>query len=405
MTLMLLIDLDNTLLSNDLQTFLPAYLQSLGEHLKNYAKPELLMRTLMDATRRTVENKQPNLTLKEVFDSAFYPTLGLQPQDMQEAITAFYQEVFPTLRRFTQPRPEAKVLVEQALSKGYEIVIATSPLFPRTAIIQRLEWAGISPNLYNFRLITSYENFHFCKPNPAYYTEILAQLGWLDGGAVMIGDDLVNDILPASRAGLPVFWIDPTENQNPVSISSPNGSGSLEEVLPWIEAVGEAHLQPNLPHEPDSLQAALLATPAALDSLVPSLPAEVMTKRPQEKEWCVTEVLCHLRDVESEVNLPRIRKLVEENNPFLPGMDTDRWAEERQYLHQDGHQALATFTEARMALLALLEQLDAEGWRRPARHAIFGPTHLKELVAIIAEHDRIHIQQIHATLRQVHPSV
>lgn len=404
MALTLLIDLDNTLLSNDLQTFLPAYLQTLGEHLKEYAKPKLLVRALMDATQRLIENKQPNLTLKEVFDSAFYPALGLQPQDMHEAITAFYQEVFPTLRRYTQPRPEAQVLVEQALSKGYEIVIATSPLFPRVAIIQRLEWAGISPYLHNLRLITSYENFHFCKPNPAYYTEILSQLGWLDGGAVMIGDDLVNDILPASRAGLPVFWIDPTADQNPVNPSSPHGSGSLGEVLPWIEAMGEAHLQPNLPHEPDSLLAALMATPAALDSLVPSLAAEVMTKRPQDQEWCVTEVLCHLRDVESEVNLPRLRKLVAETNPFLPGMDTDRWAEERQYLHQDGYQALAAFTGARMALLALLEQLDAEGWRRPARHAIFGPTHLEELVAIIAEHDRIHIQQIHATLRQVHPS-
>ncbi len=400
--LTLLIDLDNTLLSNDIQTFLPAYMQALGMHLKDFAEPNRLLRALMDATREMVVHKRPDRTLKEVFDAAFYPALGIHPQEMQEAISTFYREVFPTLREFTRPRPEAQTLVKQALAKGYDIVIATNPLFPKVAILQRLEWAGISPQGHDLRLITSYEDFHFCKPNPAYYAEILAQLGWPSGGIVMIGDDFDNDILPAHRAGLPTFWLD-SRKSNPLEEARlPFGNGSLQDVLPWLESIGEERLQPDLQNEPDSLKAVLLSTPAALDGLVDRLPVEVLGKRPQVNEWCITEVLCHLRDVESEVNLPRIRKIVEEENPFLPGMDTDPWAEERQYLRQDGVRALSAFTEARVTLLTFLEQLDSEGWKRPARHAIFGPTHLQELVAIIAEHDRIHIRQIHSTLEAVY---
>ena len=39
----------------------------------------------------------------------------------------------------------------------------------------------------------------------------------------------------------------------------------------------------------------------------------------------MTEIICHLRDVEREVNLPRIRRVLAEQNPFLVGEVTDVW--------------------------------------------------------------------------------
>jgi hypothetical protein len=101
--------------------------------------------------------------------------------------------------------------------------------------------------------------------------------------------------------------------------------------------------------------------------------------------------------VEREVNLPRIRKVLAEENPFLVGEVTDVWVKERQSAKQDGRQALAEFTTARKESLGLLNGLQAE-WSRPARHAIFGPTALQELVGFVAGHDRAHIQQVWKTL-------
>ena len=101
--------------------------------------------------------------------------------------------------------------------------------------------------------------------------------------------------------------------------------------------------------------------------------------------------------MERDVNLARIRRLLTEENPFLVGEVTDVWVKERHCADQDGPQVLADFTSARKEALAMLEGLGVE-WSRPARHAIFGPTTLHELVGFIAGHDRAHIQQVLKTM-------
>ena len=88
-----------------------------------------------------------------------------------------------------------------------------------------------------------------------------------------------------------------------------------------------------------------------------------------------------------------IKQVLDESNPFLPGIDSDKWAQERLYYCQNGPEALRDFTTSRIQLLNLLDSLDAADWERSASHAIFGPTSLKELVSIIVGHDQLHIQQ------------
>jgi hypothetical protein len=148
---------------------------------------------------------------------------------------------------------------------------------------------------------------------------------------------------------------------------------------------------------PTALLAVLRSTPAALSTLCGQQGNE-LSKRPTLGEWSPGEVLCHLRDVDSEVNLPRLQKVLNERNPFLSGQDTDPWAEIRKYNLQDGMQALSDFTKARLEVLGLLENLTPEDWNHQARHAIFGPTNLRELVNIIAGHDILHVQQVYRAL-------
>jgi FMN phosphatase YigB (HAD superfamily) len=396
-TLTLLIDLDNTLLSNDMDVFLPAYLQALSKHLAPYADPPAMVAALMNATRRMVENRRPDCTLIEVFNAAFYPVLGLDVEDMREPIQAFYRDVFPSLKALTRPRPGAVQIVEQALQRGYQVVIATNPLFPRTAILQRLEWAGLPLEKFPFSLISTVEGFHFSKPHPAYIAECLGQIGWPEGTAVIVGDDPERDIRPAQASGLPAYWIDsgrdwPLENSLP-----PTTKGSLDGFLPWLDAQPADALQPDF-SSPLAILAILQSTPAVLDSLLRFLPESGWAKSAKPGEWSQTEIVCHLRDVEEEVNLARLKKVLQEKNAFLPGMDTDTWAGERQYFCQDGPDALRRFTLTRLKLLDLIENLAPEDWERSARHAILGNTRLIELINIIASHDRLHIQQIMAGL-------
>jgi FMN phosphatase YigB (HAD superfamily) len=393
MSLTLLFDLDNTLLGNQAEAFGPAYFQALARHLQPYAPPQSLIHTLLAAIQRMVENRQPDQTLEAVFDASFYPALGLEKEALRAAIDAFYIQEFPRLRQLTHPRPEAIQLVETALERGYRVAIATNPLFPRTAIMQRLEWAELPAERYPFSLVPSFETFHFAKPHADVLAEFLARMGWPTDPVVMVGDDLQNDIAPARKLGIPAFWIAPETAALPAGPEAPSAKGTITDLLPWLDATPTENLEPHFNAHP-ALLAILRSTPAALHSLCNHLPPEDWTAHAIPGEWAPIEILCHLRDADAEVNLPRLQKVIQETNPFLPGKDTDPWAEERRYILQDGPPALRAFTAARLALLTLLENLAPDDWNRPARHAIFGPSRLHELVNITAAHDRVHIRQM-----------
>ncbi len=397
MTPTLLIDLDDTLLDNNIDTFLPAYLQALSRELAPLAEPKRLIDILIAATGKMVENTRPDCMLKEVFDDAFYPALGVKVSAVQGSIEKFYAEVFPTLKKLTRPRPEAIRMVEQAFERGYQLVIATNPLFPLTANLQRLEWAGLPADKYPFALVTSFENYHFAKPQPAFYAEVLARLGWPEGPVVMVGNDLYRDIAASRKLGLAAFWLTENGVTPPDGPEGPTTRGRLSDLIPWLEITPAPVLQPD--YRPVSAMLAVLrSTPAVLDTLCRDLPSEAWTRRPEPDGWSPTEILCHLRDVEKEVNLPRVQLLMEQNNPFLAGKDTDPWAVQRRYIRQDGLQALHKFTGARLELLDLLGAIQPEDWNRPARHAIFGLTRLAELVGINAGHDRLHVRQVESAI-------
>jgi len=44
-------------------------------------------------------------------------------------------------------------------------------------------------------------------------------------------------------------------------------------------------------------------------------------------------------------------------------------------------------------ILMKLKGLTDAVWKQKARHAIFGPTHFREVIGFMADHDRMHIQQ------------
>ena len=56
-------------------------------------------------------------------------------------------------------------MYQSSKEKGYQLVLATM-LFSQEATLARIEWAGLNKN--DFVLITTYEDFHYAKPNLGY---------------------------------------------------------------------------------------------------------------------------------------------------------------------------------------------------------------------------------------------
>jgi FMN phosphatase YigB (HAD superfamily) len=399
MSLTLLLDLDDTLLDSNMNAFIPAYFQKLAGYLANRVSPDELVKYLMIGTRQMMSNTDPRQTLRETFDANFYHPLGLDREQMRPVLEKFYDEIFPTLQVLTKPRPEAVAFVDWAVAQGYRIAISTNPLFPQKAIYHRLRWAGLDPQKYPFEVISSYEEFHFSKPNPAYFAEVLARMGWPDGPVLLVGDDPELDLIPAMKMGLSSFWITADGANLPDGLN-PVGEGRVKDLCSWLEGVDQQILQPDL-NLPGGLLAVLRSTPAAIASMLAQLSSSQWKGTPQPGEWSVTEIMCHLRDVDLEVNLPRLKKVLEQDNLFVPGMETDVWAKERGYSRQDGLEALDDFTAARVELIEQLQNMDEATWNRKIRHAIFGPSTFRELVSFMAEHDRVHVRQIYETLKSI----
>jgi hypothetical protein len=120
---------------------------------------------------------------------------------------------------------------------------------------------------------------------------------------------------------------------------------------------------------------------------------------PAEGEWCLTEVMCHLRDVELEVHQPRFHAVLSQDGAFLPGAVADEWVEERAYHRQDGPVALHMFLAARQETVASLPDPESPLWQRQAQHSFFGPTTMHELLYLVVQHDLAHHEQVEKLLR------
>ena len=404
MNLTLLLDLDDTLLDSDIDSFIPVYFKALSGFLEDLVEPELMLSALMSGTQKMMANNDPSHTLQQVFDAEFFPKLGISHEKLQSRIDQFYEEVFPTLSYLTSPRPDAIALVDWALAQGIRLAVATNPLFPMAAIHHRMRWAGLSPENVPFAVVSSYESFHFSKPNPAYFAEVLGRMGWPDGPVLMVGDDPERDLTGSHVLGLPAYWINASDDAPPDGIDLA-GRGSIGELRPWLESTDLSTLEPAF-SSPEALIALMLSMPAAIAGLLASFSKQKraegpdLTRRPVSDEWSLTEIICHLRDTEEEVNLARLHMLLELDEPFIPARVTDAWAVERDYKSQDIAGALQDFTSTRMQIVDSLRGLTDE-WGRKARHAIFGPTDLRELVKFMIEHDRLHIRQIYSTIEQI----
>jgi hypothetical protein len=330
--------------------------------------------------------------------------LGCPPNSLVPAFQQFYESGLAELRLSTEPQPATLDLVRWSSDAGYTLVVAADPVTHSQTIRQYMRQGGLQPDGHPFRMLASLESMHFAKPHPHYYDEILARIDVRPDEALMVGDDWQADIQAAARAGLNTFWVtdQPGAAEAPPGLL-PDGQGALADLLSMTR--NDRWLEGLRPRERDrqAYLASLLGTLAAIDNLLRETGPDLVTHRPDHDSWSMRDAICHLRDHETEVDRPRLRQVLEEDNPFISATSYDPRAYSHEYTTQDAREALHVLTQRRTQTIAMLDNLPPSAWERPARHSIFGPTSLGELVKFMADHDRIHLRQMRdalATARQ-----
>lgn len=200
----ILFDLDGTLLPMNTDAFLNAYFKAIAAHVKHIIEPNSLIEHIMSSTKAVIVNEDAQTTNEQVFMQHFLQRSELERETIWPLFNQFYSEVFPQLYTHVHPTSLARLIVEEALQQHYRPVVATNPVFPRTATLERMKWAGIAD--LPFEWVTVYEECHFCKPALSYYEEICEHINVKPEDSIMVGNDVQEDMI-ASQLGMKTFLV------------------------------------------------------------------------------------------------------------------------------------------------------------------------------------------------------
>ncbi len=197
-----LFDLDGTLLPMELEEFTRAYFALLAKKAAPYGYgAEELVAAVWKGTKAMVKNDGGAKNCDR-FWKTFADALGQDVLKLRSVFDGFYADEFNGAKAATQENPFAKKAVDGLKAKGYDVILATNPVFPEVGVRTRLSWIGLAPE--DFSEVTSYEEYSFCKPNPAYFKEILSRTGKRPEECMMVGNDTAED-LAALEAGMDVY--------------------------------------------------------------------------------------------------------------------------------------------------------------------------------------------------------
>ena len=144
----------------------------------------------------------------------------------------------------------------------------------------------------------------------------------------------------------------------------------------------------------------LRSLPNELGDLLTELDEETLRWRPVPNKWSIKEIMCHLRDMESDAYLARYRRILAEDNPVLPNVDQDQLAIDRDYRNQDAMAALAEFKRLRASTIEILEATPTDSWSRSGVHETDGPLTIEQLlIRQIKGNDLNHLAQMKDIVR------
>ena len=233
----ILFDMDGTLLPMSQEDFSRAYFGG----LTRFAAPlgfdkDAMVAMLWDGMKAMVKNDGSStnaVRFWEVFERHFPNWNG-----DRSIFDRFYETDFKLTSQQVTPNAYAAKCVALLKEKGYRLIVATNPLFPESAQVERLRWAGLDPA--DFEYVTHFENSHFCKPNPAYYDEILQVLSLSPADCAMVGNDVEEDMQAGRAAGLSVWLLtDHLINRKERDINAYQ-HGDFAALYAWVQALPNA---------------------------------------------------------------------------------------------------------------------------------------------------------------------
>lgn len=200
----ILFDLDGTLLPMDQDKFANGYFNRLVKKLAPLGyDPKKTVDGIWAGTAAMVKNNG-DCTNEQAFWNKFGEIFGEKAIKDKPVFDEYYRVEFQDVKTDCGFNTQAAGTVKKLKKDGFKLILATNPIFPAVATESRIKWAGLDKD--DFLLYTTYENSHYCKPNPDYYREICEKLSLNPTECLMVGNDAEEDAA-AEKLGMKVFLL------------------------------------------------------------------------------------------------------------------------------------------------------------------------------------------------------
>jgi len=110
--------------------------------------------------------------------------------------------------------------------------------------------------------------------------------------------------------------------------------------------------------------------------------------------WNAHQVIVHMRDVNREVYIPRLKRILAEDDPLFVNFDGEAWMAAHYQVGEPLKDLLADFSLGCRSTADLLSALPASAWNRTGNHPTLGRHALQWWAERLLAHITEHLQQI-----------
>ncbi len=151
---------------------------------------------------------------------------------------------------------------------------------------------------------------------------------------------------------------------------------------------------------PEELLQNYLGGATKLQNCVQQVPAATWQEHPIAATWSIAQVVCHLADFEV-IFANRIKQVLAEDNPPLPGADENRFAARLKYSDRDVAAELQLIVLQRQQIARILSAVDLEDYQRTGVHSEAGPVTLETLLEKAISHLQHHLTFIEQKVQAI----
>ena len=199
-------DLDNTLLPLYTQEkFVEIWFRDMAKKFNEHGLNQAIALNAMNEGCRAMVFNQGGKHNIDVFYDVACELSGYTRGELEPVLDDYYATTFSNVREIARENPYATQIARLMREKAQYAVIATMPMFPLEACNKRLSWVGLNASMFD--LVTTCDFSTYCKPNPNYYAELLEHFNVKPSQALMIGNDVREDMEPCEQLGIDTFLV------------------------------------------------------------------------------------------------------------------------------------------------------------------------------------------------------